>query len=459
MKYNVDKKKFRALLVNQPRQIKKVSLDEGTAAYLVEGAPSCYEYIQDDELRASVKVVRAYIKELMKKIETTAYSGGPRRNLRLIPRRALGELTLTERKFLIKFQYEITDMLPDKVYAEWLCAVEQGYPIRDVPEKYWKRTTLYQAYGKYIKNCGGRIVHDKMPDVYWERDPEENRIRSGPIGEELVDIIRKSPYFIEVIPPTRVTKAMLIAAFQSGKEIDLTEEYKRIPFSSWDRGVVALALNCNMKNIDITPPSLLTEDDAISAAEKGIGFDYIPVQILTRKVKVHVAAHRYSEYSAHNPAYADDFPELRDVAFQCDVVSLENEIHGPKRGVKNIQDFVKPEDREAVLEANPYFIEYIPKLEQTDDIINILLSKATPGVLDVVAEFINLGKIKKFHAPLLVGCTNNLILSTIEKKLKGPPQRNSVEHAETVQNSSTIEITATPVDYSKIRDKLDSYEE
>jgi len=459
MKYNVDKKKFAKLLINRPTVIKKVSsLDEDMAAYLIEASPTCYQHLGSAVLRASIKVVRAYIKRLWQEADPYNSSLHHHIDIRLIPRDTLRRLEMKERKMLLKRKtHAMVDIMRSYLtYDEWLYAVENGQTIRDVPEEYWKRTTLWRAYAKQIKGADSGKKHVLLPDVYWEKDSQK-------ASESLVDMVRDCPFFVTVIPPKRVTKEHLMATFQSGKEIHLGEDYRDIPTSSWDRGVAVLAINSDRRNIDIIPTNLLTEDDALRTAQESL-CGFIPEKLLTRKVKISIAAHKHMEYSSgkdsdYRRSDAEHFPELNDVSFQLAVVSLENK-HGPQRGVRNIQEFVTPANRTLILEANPYFMQFIPKLEQTDEIINIFLSKATPKVLDDMAEYINMGKIKKSHAPLLIGCTNNLILSTAEKKLKRTRRtKNATEHIETKKNTNTVEITVAPVEFAKIRTQLDRYKD
>lgn len=442
MRYNVDIEKFARLLQERPGLIKKIaSLDEDSAAFFIEHAKKCYEYLTD-EMKASVKVVRSYIKDIKDNYNSYRYTCF---NLDLIPTDTLAKLTLRERKRLIAvstYKYDFFPRLPNKVYEEWLHAVKEiGYPIEDVPEKYYTRKSLYEAYARYIGANTG-VVHGAIPEKFWE-------IGTDQANKDLVDIIGISCHFLMVIPPKRITKEHLVAAFQSGERLSLgNEEFRQIPRISWDKGIVALALKSSPHNIEIIPPSLLTENDALHCADEGVELSQIPSQVLTRKVRVHLAACRTAPYIID-----DNDTILHEVDFQCDVAEK-----GGRMGAKNIAEFVKPENRLAVLKRCPDFIRYIPKREQIEKTIDVLLESASPEKLDEVCEFINLGKIKKHHAPLLVGCASNIILSTVEKKLKGAQRKMSDTEAKqmkTKKTSFTVEINAAPVDFAKIRGQLD----
>ena len=445
MRYNIDKEKFARLLQERPGLIKKIaSLDEDSAAFFIEHAKKCYEYLTD-EMKASVKVVRAYIKDISEKGNYSRYRN-TYFDIDLIPTDTLAKLTLKERKQLIAcspYKYKFFPRLPNKVYEEWLHAVKEiGYPIEDVPEKYHTRKSLYEAYARYIeKNYG--TIHDAIPEKFWE-------IGTDQANKDLIDLIGVSRHFLKVIPPKRITKEHLVAAFQSGEPLCLDDEkFEEIPRISWDKGIVALALKSDPHNIEIIPPSLLTENDALHCADEGVQLSQIPAQVLTRKTRVHLAAVRSTPYTIDN---SDTI--LHEVDFQCDVAEK-----GGRQGAKNIAEFVKPENRLAVLKRCPDFIRHIPKLEQTEKTIDVLLDSASPEKLDEVCEFINLGKIKKHHAPLLVGCTSNIILSTVEKKFKGVQRKISETEAKqmkTKKTSFTTEINVAPVEFAKIRGQLDN---
>lgn len=450
MRYNVDKEKFKRLLVDRPTLIKKItSLDADTAAYFIGGSKRCYEFLSF-ELKASVKVVKAYMKQVGDDSYNSYYNSF---DYQKIPHSVLDKLSLTERKILIKAGsgYDPTYIrsFPNKSFEEWKHAVKHGFHIKEVPEQYYTEVTLYEALAEHIKDNTG-IIHDNIPEKFWE---------NAQADQHITDLIRIVPHFIKVIPPKRITKDHLIAAFQSG-EINLgdEEEYRQIPSNSWDKGVVALALNKKPKNIGIIPPSLLTETDAINVAKASVHMSQIPEQVLTRKVKIHIAANHTTSYDSVGPFNsrndADDFPELLDIDFLCDVAKEDD-----GKAVKNIWKFVKPEYRIRVLETSPYFIEFIPKKEQTDKMIDILLDNATSEDLDNLDTFINLGKIKKHHAPLFIGCESNLLLTTVEKKFKGAQRKMSDEEAKALKTNKTafsVEINVAPVDFAKIKDQLDS---
>ena len=455
MKYNVDKKKFRTLLYSRPALIKKVvDLDESDAAFFVEKGKHLYEFLPM-ELRTNLKVVRAYIKD---EGETDPYNRYRYRrfNAKKIPLSVLDKLTPDERKILIRNAcsswngYEFFDSLPDKTYEEWLEAVKCGYKINDVPEEYRTRKSLYKAYAFRIREDHTNTVHDTITEEFWTTANADSDI------EELIKYTR---HFIEVVPPTRVKKEHLIAAFQSGADLTLATDYENIPSSSWDRGVITMALKCNKDNIRIIPPSLLNENDAITAANDGVDFNYIPPQIVTRKVKIHIAAHRIGGYDTEYGG-KPEFNDVYDPDFQEAVLK-----EGGRHACDNIQCFVKREDRHRMLAACPFFIKYIPKLEQTEKTIDILLENASREDLNgnFIAQFINLGKIKKHHAPILVGCDHNLLVTAMEKRFRGikKAKKMSKEEAEAMQEKKTgwtIAIDIAPGEFAKIREQLDKKE-
>ena len=440
MKYNVDKEQFINLLRDRPALIKKItSLDEDSAAFFIKEVHVCYKYITH-ELQKSVKVVRAYIHE---GATTNLYCSSYNHfDFKLIPVSALAQLTTEERKHLIKrthyYVYDFVNILPNKNYEEWLEAVAQGYPIKDVPEEYHTRKSLYLAMAMYYKEHS-EVPQQVIPEIFWLKDPDQ-------ADKDLVEAIKIENEVIKTIPPKRITNAHLVAGFQSGSLNLCDEKFLEIPKYSWNRAVASMALDKDAGNIQIIPESLLTEDDAIFCADKGVNAQNIPDSILTRKVWIHLVVKRNTTF---DPTDNDDkHPQFTDLKFQIDVAK-----QGYK-GAKNLVFFIKPENYCTILKVCPEFIRCIPKLEQTSKTIDTLLESASPEVLDEISEYINMGKIKKEHAPLLVGCASNLILSTMEKKFKGVT-KHEVEHIETVKTKTTIEINVAPVEFSKIRTQLD----
>lgn len=434
MKYNINKDNYVRLLWNRPALIKKiVSLDEDTAAFFVKGARGCYEYLPY-KLQASVKVVRAYIHETPEGKELLNREV----KFSLIPLQALEQLNTKERIALIKRFHEgaMIKNFIEPCYNEWLEAVKMGFDPLSVPEKFHDRKTLYVAAAKYYYKENCTYPNFTIPDVFWQKNPKH-------ANESLIEMLEICPRMIHCISPERITKRHLVAVFHKATHSDIglsfnEDKWLRIPLSSWDTDTVEMALTVDPASIGIVPEKYLTESDALKCAKNDrVWEETIPESLHTRRVLVSLAA---TDMSFSTSSYKG---LVTDLSFQLDVIK-ESGFYSAKA----LNNFIEPENYTKVLSICPKYIQLIPKLKQTDEIIDALLG-APANVIDNIAKHINLGKIKKCHAPLLIGCESLIILSTIEKKLKG-------RHTETKKKTShSVEIDMAPGEFANIRNSLE----
>lgn len=433
MIYNVDKEKFLKLLLGRPALIKKITgLDESVATECVEFCSNCYDFLPTN-LKESVKVVRAYIKDNKYRLK-----------MREIPKCTLKQLTVTERKNLIDWSSNgnFIKELPDPEYEEWLHAASCGFnTIEEIPEQYRGRKSLYMKMAEGLKS-GFHDPDYTIPEKLWENETEGNKAA--------VEIVTLFDRMFKAIPKKHITNDILKATLQG----ELYLKRNDIPDSAWDQLTADLAVNANTSNIEYVPERFVTESMAIQAARNGVSIhkmiSHIPDKEFTRTVLINIIAHSTTPFSENDTDYLPD--EINSLDFQIEVAK-ENGLEG----LTGIEDFIKPEYRTELLKICPEFIKIIPKLEQNDKIIDAFLSKATAEIIDDCANHINLGKIKKHHAPLLIGCTKNLILGVMEKKLRGCQRKKTTTPTEiikTEKTTHTIEINVAPSDFAKIRDNL-----
>lgn len=432
MKYNVNKDNYASLLWNRPTLIKKItSLDEDTAAFFVKAARRCYEYLPY-ELQASVKVVRVYIDSVTP--EKTNYSSGV--NLELIPQHALEQLTEKERIVLIRNSYNgaMIKNYREPSYSEWLEAVKTGFDPMSVPEKFHDRKTLYVAAAKHYKDCSS-YPNFTIPDIFWKNDSEAT-------SESLIEMLEVCPRMIHCIPPERITIGHLVAAFQTGNHISFDEDmWLKIPLNSWNADTVQMALTADPVSIRIVPEKYLTEADAIKCSKgERVWEEMIPKSLRTRRVLVSLAS---TNKSFDSSSYGG---RMTDLNFQLDVIK-----EGGFESAKALYEYIERNNYTKVLSICPEFIQMIPKLEQIEAFIDVILG-APAEVIDSIARHINLSKIKKHHAPLLMGCESPIIISIIERKLKGTQRNKGIE---TKKTPHSVEIDMAPGDYACIRNSLE----
>lgn len=446
MKYNLDKEKFAALLQQRPSLIKKINLENiDTVAFLIKRARQCYEYLPA-KLRADVRIIRAYIhlsKEERGVQKTRPYNNYRNRaNLSSIP--TYEQLTEDERVDLIMRSnnngYLINYLhIPSK--REWMAAVESGF-TGDIPHEYASDKDIWEAHAKGLRDDNS-IPRRRIPETFWEKHEDAELF----IGN-MIDIHYK---FLFSVPAKHITPSFLQRALQSAcrlsSELDLGffEDYQEIPNSVWKPDNVRKALESDAYNIQIIPVEFLDEGDVLAAIKRGVDIERIPISLQTLKVKAHFVAGRKNSFKYYRGFIEK---ELKTLSFQKEVAKLEDSRIS---GAENIHEYVEPINRKAILKVCPTFLKFIPKLEQTDDIITIFFENATNEEVDRLAPYINLGKIKKKHAPVLIGCTNNLIVTAIEKKLKSHKKRKVLT---SLEGTDTVEIDVPPSEYAKILSQM-----
>ena len=315
-------------------------------------------------------------------------------------------------------------------YNEWLEAVKRGYSPSSIPEKFHDKK-LYVA----VAQCD-YFSHFTIPDIFWKNNPEH-------ASESLVEVLEICPQMIHNIPPKRITKKHLITAFQTARSEGFTfneDRFAEIPLSSWDADTVQMALAEDPASIEIVPEKYLTEADALRCAKNPeVHEGTIPKRLHTRRVLVSLAA---TSGGFSSSSYGG---LVNNLQFQLDVIK-----EGGFESAKSLlHDYIQPENYVKIIKVCPEYIQLIPKLKQTDKIIDVLLG-ATAEILDGVAEYINLSKIKGYHAPLLIGCKSPILQSIIEKKLRGKQKKNL-----TKVNPHTIEIDMAPGEFASIRSTIE----
>jgi hypothetical protein len=69
-------------------------------------------------------------------------------------------------------------------------------------------------------------------------------------------------------------------------------------------------------------------------------------------------------------------------------------------------------------------LRLIEKNKQTDAMINTFFENASVEVIDHLAQYINLSRIKKEHVPYMIGTTVSLFQDIITRKMTKKPKRN-----------------------------------
>jgi len=436
MRYTADIVKFRDLLLNRPALIKCVTNltveqvlsfmfwidtwedDEGTPQSRPHSNLEIYTYLPD--------IIKEDKDLALKYVENNRWGG--QRNL---SKGLLESLNPEERLKLISISNKgsAIDVLPNPTKDEWTHAIfNHSYDenICNVPEQFLDEDLLIQL----VRN-GGKDI----PESVWKRPDAQQLL----IKFTAADCDRFND---RDVPTSILTKEALETYIdQADKALNRDD----IPPELWDEKLALKAVKSSGRNLHYIPQNLITEEMCIIAAVDEVLLEG-SARFRTRPVLVAYISHfRLGHFGWIKPMGKLIPKSLKnDPSFQIDVAK-----EGGSTGIQallSLEDVViTPETWLEILKISPECLKSLKKLDQTDDLIDAFLSQADPELIDKVAKYINLTKIRKEHAPLLIGCKSSIILSTIQKHLK---------NVSSVSGKDIVEIEMAPGEYAKIRGYL-----
>lgn len=419
MKYLVDKNKLAKFLHSRPTLIKTiVNLTEDFCKDCLNIEK--LKEKKDDYFRGDFSGLYASIPTEFKTLEVTreylnssssSYGFDP-----MIPPEILIKLSKADRaKILGKASRNIV-ALPNPTYEEWLFVLNDGFKdFEAVPKNMWTRDTML-AVARHFNGYSTGIGF-KFPNTAWTQ-------------ELAIDMVREESLMLDAVPTHLINNDVLRLCLAR----DLDEI--KIPESAWDQATAEAAAEKHAENIRIIPPQYITEKINIIAAKRGVSFDYLTI----KTYPVLVA-------SVANSAYQGD-----------EIVEAVNQVKDKEQFILDVLDAHETGNGSSIydiglnmpeslwlrmIKGHPICIKKIDRCNQTPAMVDMFLNIATAEQIDECAEYINLGKIKAQHAPLLIECENALMVEIRNKFFKASAL-NTV-------SGNLIEVDMAPSEFAKIK--------
>jgi hypothetical protein len=416
MKYLVNKKKFAKLLRDRPTLVRTI------VTPTEDFALTCFQ-LEKDERSWGAKFEEIYI-ELPKELKTLAVT---RKFIKIarhisssnIPQDILLKLTKRDRLLLLENDHQNINELPNPTYEEWLNVLSNGYRnYENVPVDMWTEELALEAAKQgtqYSSNC----FSFKFPDRLWNQ-------------AFAIKMVTAHTDMLDIVPTHLINNEVLrICLVRDLNDLE-------IPESAWDQSTADMAVELKSYNIQYIPKQYITERVNIVAASKGIRYEYLTFK--TYPVLVAFVANN-TIHSSEREEVIKAVHKIKDKeTFIMDVLKAQDER---ETCLFNLDLEINEDLWLKIIKISPELIEEIQRCDQTPAMVDTFLNAATSADIDKHAEHINLGKIKDFHAPLLIGCENVLIQEIRNKFLKA-----GEVHTET---DEFIEVDMAPSEYAKIK--------
>lgn len=396
MNRTVDKKKFFHYLTHHPAAVKKlVNPSEDFLAECVKVSFSCIEFIPKE--KQTERIVTAYLKTAAKL--------------------SLG----TVKKFLETNQVSIT-YFPQATREMWVEAARKALTVDfgEIPEA----IVCEELLAAFIKNnCNMNLVKE-IPERFWTESLIKTALDTGPDN-------------INNLPKSVVSKKWVLYALNIQVVSDL-----EIPEKLWDEELAGAA--ADKTGLDNIPEHLRTKEICLKSIYKHLfDRDAIPVALWKDKdIQMAFAC------MAKNPE--EMIPAIEKPAFQIEALQsaigylgTNTEKTDVERLIESIANLEVP-DWVPILKLWPEAIKYIQKPDQTTEQILVTLQNRTEvHDLELIAGNLNLAKVTREMAPMLLNVENADVKDFITRKLAPPKRADGAESDEVIVN-------ITPQEYREI---------
>ncbi|MCX5884343.1 MAG: hypothetical protein NT096_00260 [Proteobacteria bacterium] len=412
MKYLVDKKKFTLLLRARPALLRTVvNLTE-------EFCKTCF-YKEKDERCWSAKFSEIYLEipsELKTLAVTREYLKTNYSELSIIPLDILTKFTKHERHKCLENNIHNIEILPNPTYEEWLLVLSHSYhEYKNIPMDMWTQEMALEV----ARHNGDRGFDFEFPEALWDQ-------------AFAIQMVTASSSMLNVVPTDLINNEVLQHCLN--RDLDKLE----IPESAWDQATVEKAVELLSYNIQYVPKQYITEKINLIAASKGISFSLLTIK--TYPILVAYVANNNCDGNKDSIIKAVN--KIKDKeTFILDVLKTQEDNR--PTGIFNLDFEISEELWLKILKNEPSWIIKIDRCNQTPAMVDAFLNSASADQIDRYALSINLGKIKAHHAPLLIGCENNLIQEIRNKFLKA--------NAVNTVTDTLMEIDLAPSEYAKIK--------
>jgi len=408
MKNAIKKETFLKAVAFKPALVKKLtSFNEDLIVEAVRKNNKCIDYLEPAQKTA--RVYGAFLR-------CNRYADPSK-----IPANIWKDIPKSDLKALLKHSPDVIEDMPHATYEMWLESIKHGYRdnLDDVPDTFITPELMEIAWNK------NGSIHIK--EKFWTQELAEKAVKQAPI-------------IINRIPKHLITAEMLRLGLKTG--LNLGYEVWDIPV--WTEELADQAVQSHGWNIKILPQKFVTKERILVAIENWtLNFDEIQEQFHDDwDIQVKAVAC----CNAHNLST----PRLSDPKFHAAVLKISAGITDSHsvptfRAAKYLRDV----NWNMIVEEIPLAIACVAKTDQTDQMINAFLQSVDIKIIDeyVRQEKINLSKLKKEHAPFLIGTENSNLQSLLERKLN-PPKKETVKTIKI--KGDTVEIEMSPKEFNNL---------
>lgn len=411
MKYFVNIDKLAEFIGKRPGLIKKIlNPTEELLVKAISSSPDSKKFLSFIPMNLrTLAVVRGYI-------NSRRYYGI---NMKSIPQNVINQFTQEDKNNILESRCGLIEEFQNPTKDDWLFALKKGYKnFEKVPKNIWNQDLVLEV----LEDCKYNVVDFKfdIPGL-WTED----------FALKVLDI---SNVFLKLVPKSLITRPVLTSGLR--ERIDL--EGIDIPDSSWTEELADQALECSSCNWRSLPIKYLTKERICKIAKEEGVWDELPIK-------------DYDVFVAYiSGCDKDNIPDIKiiDYSKKFNIKKFVTDVTkaGAHPGIfEALEIKLTKELWLDILTANPENIRYIDKIDQTETMVDVVLNNANIETLDSLDRFINMGKIKAHHAPLLLESKSPFFREIVRKHLQGIGS----------QSAGTVEIDLAPTDYAKFKHLLE----
>ena len=268
--------------------------------------------------------------------------------------------------------------------------------------------------------------------------------------------LEMNPDCINFIPQEYVTTARLKYVFQKDKDLQL----HYMPETAWDAELAFMATTGNARNLRHIPAQFVTKEICLRAI---LNNPEDIADVPTKLIDEYLALTAMSSGAMTNTVKYIP-PKYMTTALLMKLAERDNNKSYNALTCFGIQNYllckeVSSEEWVAVLKICPRALGHIAKEKQSDEMISVFFQSASLELIDFLHNKINLARIKKEHAPFLIGSKQKLFQDLVTRKL-APPERKpkgKVESVPVLQGKSTGDLVSLNLTDAEYRDLAERF--
>jgi hypothetical protein len=418
MNRTVVKEKFLHYLSDHPAAIKKlIDPSENTLADCVAQNYKCMEFIPKD--KQTETVIKTYL-------EKNTYGHGSESYLAKNKEVAAKLSPETVEKFLKKNNRSNIIYFPQATKEMWIESAKEGYlqvDFKDIPEA----VVCEELIGNLIENgYNYSSFIEQIPESLWT----ENLIKIA---------LTKDGDYINYLPKSLVTKKWVKYAVKKESVRSL-----HIPAELWDKDLAEYV--AAKTDLPYIPVALRSKEVCLKSIYDCMlsGNENIPEDLWKDK-DIQIAYACKGTYHIE-----ENVPAIKKLSFQTEALQvIISRIAADGEGKADVEcllDNMKPfiKDWIPILKLWPEAIKRIPKPDQTpEQIMTALQSRTVRDSMEVIATNLNLAKVTKEMAPLLLSVENSVVKDFVCRKFAPPKRADSATVSEVI-------VDITPEEFRNI---------